>query len=33
MVNYVVSTAESEVREYAAGMVEKAAGYVVDDRP
>ena len=30
--NYVVSRAESEVKEYAAGMAEKVAGYVVDDR-
>ena len=30
--NYVVSRAESEVREYAAGMAEKAVGYKIDDR-
>lgn len=32
MGDYVVSRAESEVREYAAGMAEKAASNVVDDR-
>ena len=30
--DYVVSRAESEVREYAAGIAEKAASYVVDNR-
>ena len=29
--NYVVNRVESEVREYAARMAEKAAGYVVND--
>ena len=30
--DYVVSRAVSEVREYAAGMAKKVAGYVVDVR-
>ena len=30
--DYVLSKAESEVRECAAGIAEKASGYVVDDR-
>ena len=30
--DYVVSRAESEVRDYATAMAKKLAGYVVDDR-